>query len=79
MKGLRVKRKIWCHKFVNLAVLLKGGVEDAELFGRNSKHRKRTAGKKTKYFSDKTVSVDVVVLFYVHGKQLRSCRDDQLT
>ena len=34
-------------------------------------------------FSGKNVNVDVVVvvalLFYVHGKHLRSCRDGQLT
>ena len=25
------------------------------------------------------INVDVVLLFYVHGKHLRSCRDGQLT
>ena len=29
--------------------------------------------------SRKTVVVDDVLLFYVHGKHLRSCRDGQLT
>ena len=27
----------------------------------------------------KVVEIDVVLLFYVHGKHLRSCRDGQLT
>ena len=47
-----------------------------EILSINEKEQLET---KTEYFSDKTVSVDVVVLFYVHGKQLRSCRDGQLT
>ena len=30
-------------------------------------------------FEDEMVVVVVVLLFYVHGKHLRSCRDGQLT
>ena len=32
-----------------------------------------------KTVSDKETVVVVVLLFYVHGKHLRSCRDGQLT
>ena len=31
------------------------------------------------FFSAKDFVVVVALLFYVHGKHLRSCRDDQLT
>ena len=30
-------------------------------------------------YSDMGIQVVVVLLFYVHGKHLRSCRDGQLT
>ena len=36
-------------------------------------------GGRVLFFGGRGVVVDVDLLFYVHGKHLRSCRDGQLT
>lgn len=55
-----IKKKIRRHEFVNLAVLLKGGVELAELFGSNllSINEKGQLETRPKTVSDKIVSVE---------------------
>ena len=54
------EKNIQLHKFVTLAVLLKGGVELAEFFGSNlfSINEKGQLQARLKNVSDKTVSVE---------------------
>ena len=49
------------------------------LLGKTGDDRNTKAKMYEEIMEDKETSVVVVLLFYVHGKHLRSCRDGQLT
>ena len=83
--------KIKCY--INLHEFLFASLDDVALFDMGSTRKGRICSYRSKFFplrvdpteqEGKTsraasLVVVVVLLFYFHGKQLRSCRDSQLT
>ena len=68
----------YTYNMLYLSGMLSTGGWDVDCFS-ETKHFTYLASKKMVEITCKIVVVVVALLFYVHGKHLRSCRDGQLT